>query len=132
MQVDYVIAESADKGRGIFSNQFIRKGSVVWKFQEDSALVLDEDSARRHYANLSPCDKKRFLEVAYGDANFADGNHVMIPMDDSRYTNHSDEPNCVPHKGWSKWFYWQISMLFMFLWMFKLCFYPCVSMCQSN
>ena len=103
MQVNYYIAESEGKGMGIFSNQFIKEGAVVWRSQVDSVLILEPAAVRRHWTRLNDFEKNRFLELTFGDVSIGDGKSVMVPIDSSRYVNHSNSPLMVSYPELSKY-----------------------------
>ncbi len=74
-------------GIGLFSNQFIPKGTVIWKYE----TTID---------NLYRVDELRYIpEIAkkmlnhYGYRNEY-GDYILCG-DDARFFNHSSTPNCL-------------------------------------
>lgn len=80
------VAPSTIEGLGLFADQFIQKGTHVWRFQPgfDSELAQDfidslEEVAQdfvRTYTYVSPVT----------------GKHILCP-DNDRFCNHADDPN---------------------------------------
>lgn len=75
-------------GIGLFANQFISKGTVIWKFNPDLDLVIDDIQL----ANLPDIAKEQILHYDY--FNLKTGKHVLC-FDDARFFNHSENPNII-------------------------------------
>lgn len=76
-------------GIGLFANQTISKGDTVWKMHTISVFKIN----RNTYDSLSEIEQQFIQEKDYYWLD-NDGNY-MIPVDDSRFVNHSDDPNLI-------------------------------------
>ncbi len=63
------------QGTGLFADEFIPKGTDIWRFSPDVDTAQDEP-ADLHFAYISKQTGK-----------------YIIPGDDSEFINHSDNPN---------------------------------------
>jgi uncharacterized protein len=81
--VDIVVKDSNIEGKGVFANQNIPKGEIVWKYVGGHDLALSQSD----YENLSG-EKKEYLEkVAY--LSKESGLYIYPPENDPAiYTNH--------------------------------------------
>lgn len=84
------IGSSKIAGIGLFADQFISKGTVVWKFMPGFDLLLSKEGIGR----LSEPARKQFYNYAYSDDNYG---KWCLNSDDARFFNHSDDPNCDEH-----------------------------------
>ena len=81
------LGKSKIHGIGIFADQLIPKGSVVWKFQypdlkvDTSELVKMDTPAKDQFLNYSYLSEKT--------------NKYILCFDDARFFNHQDAPNCI-------------------------------------
>ncbi len=82
------IGQSKIHGIGVFANQFIPKGTPIWKFQPGFDLKIDKSEL----ANLSEPAKEQFFEYTYLNPKT---NKYILCFDDARFFNHSDNPNCI-------------------------------------
>lgn len=82
------IGQSKIHGMGLFSDEFIAKGTPVWKFKENFDIQINP----KDIDNLSEPAKQQFLN--YGYQNPSNGNYILC-FDDARFFNHHDNPNCV-------------------------------------
>jgi uncharacterized protein len=73
-------------GIGLFANEFIKKGSVIWRFTP----TLDRVYTQQELNSQTPHDKN-FLET-YCFKYF--GKYYLC-VDDARFMNHSSTPNCT-------------------------------------
>lgn len=76
-------------GIGVFSEQIIPKGYVIWQMTSISVLKITLEE----YTNLSEIEKQFIQEKDYYWID-EDGNY-MLPIDDSRFVNHSSNPNII-------------------------------------
>ena len=82
------IGPSKISGIGCFADQFIPKGTQIWRFKKGFDIRFDEN-----YPDLlSEPAKSFFLKYAY--QNPKTKNHIFA-IDDARFFNHSDTPNTV-------------------------------------
>ena len=94
MQVLYEVKDSVHEGKGVFAQQKIKKGTLVWKrILGINAKIYTKESSFKHCATISETERNRFLDVAYGD-----GNDLVFTWDDSQYFNHSNFANCGGHE----------------------------------
>ncbi len=85
------IEASKINGTGLFANQFIPKGTTIWKFQPGFDLEIEKNELDK----LPEIAKKSFLKYAY--FNSATNKYILC-FDDARFFNHSDNPNCIEKK----------------------------------
>jgi uncharacterized protein len=85
------IEASKISGTGLFANQFIPKGTKIWKFQPG----FDLETEKNELDKLPEIAKKSFLKYAYFNS---DTNKYILCFDDARFFNHSDNPNCIEEK----------------------------------
>lgn len=82
------IEASKINGIGLFANQFIPKGTTIWKFQPGFDIKIDKNEL----AKLPEITKEFFIKYAYLNS---DTNKYILCFDDARFFNHSDNPNCI-------------------------------------
>lgn len=80
------VMKSPIHGYGLFADEYIPKGTRVWKFTPGFDLELDDVQF-----NKLPEKNKKFLEH-YGYKDFRIGKYIMA-ADDACFINHSSEPN---------------------------------------
>jgi uncharacterized protein len=84
--VETYLAESPNKGLGLFSKNFIPKDTIIWKFVEGFDIRVHEDE----YKLLSDIQKKSV------DTYFwKEGNYLYSSCDHSVFQNHSINPNSI-------------------------------------
>jgi SET domain-containing protein len=76
-------------GIGLFADQDILKGDLIWKVTSISSFKISPNQ----YKELSQIEKDFIVEKDYYWID-DDGNY-LIPMDDSRFVNHSNDPNII-------------------------------------
>lgn len=81
------IAPSTSSGIGLFADQFIPKGTMVWKFMPGFDLLMAEEEIKK----LSVPTREQFYNYAYLDKKYG---KYLLCSDDARFFNHSDQPNC--------------------------------------
>ncbi len=74
-------------GLGLFADQFISKGTIVWKFEPKLDILLSEEEIEK----LSSVSQEQFYNYAYFDSQYQ---KYLLCGDDARFFNHSDDPNC--------------------------------------
>lgn len=84
------IKPSKISGIGLFADQFIPKGTLIWRFKKDFDIRVNKD----YPDNLQEPAKSYFKCYAYQNPKTM--NYVLC-ADDARFFNHSEEPNtcCV-------------------------------------
>jgi hypothetical protein len=89
--VPYTVRDTPDKGRGVFVEVPVRKGTIVWRFVRGQYAVYDERSFKELVAKLSPSEVVYELEHIFGAPEFP--GYVIRVFDDGVLINHSHEPN---------------------------------------
>ncbi len=82
------IGPSKINGIGLFANQFIPRGTPVWKFQSGFDLKIDKSDLSK----LFDPGREQFLKYAYLNPKT---NKYILCFDDARFFNHFDNPNCI-------------------------------------
>ena len=74
--VPYTVRDTSDKGRGVFANAPIRKGTILWRHIRRQYTVYDERSLKEFLAKLSRSDVVYELTHDYnigaGDSSYYD------------------------------------------------------------
>lgn len=81
------VNKSKIAGLGLFTDQFIRTGEIVWKFEPK----LDRLYSKKDIEKFSQAAKDQFMNYAFLDLHHK---RYMLCGDDARFFNHSDTPNC--------------------------------------
>lgn len=84
--VKTTIGPSILHGVGLFADQFIAKGAIIWRFVENFDLRFTKVELES-----SPEHAKEFL-LRYAYLSHDTGYYVLC-VDDARFYNHSDTPN---------------------------------------
>lgn len=85
------LASSAISGNGIFADQFIEKGTVIWDFHEKFDRCYT-------YEEVQSMDDERLKEFLKKYCYLENGVYILC-VDDGRFMNHSDTPNTVNGNG---------------------------------
>ena len=91
--IPYTVRDTLDKGRGIFADAAIRKGTILWRFVRGQYVVYDERSLMEYLATLSRSDVIYELEHMFGAPEFP--GYIIRVLDDGVLINHSRQPNVV-------------------------------------
>jgi len=84
--IETYTAPDAFGGVGLFSKNFIKKGTIIWKYNP----IFDRFYTIEDYKNLD----SSFNEHKYTYPSRMNGvDCVGLSMDNDRYTNHSETPN---------------------------------------
>lgn len=86
------IKESKINGIGLFANQFIPEGTLIWEFKPGFDLRIDKAELDK----LPKVARDCYLKYCY--LNPTTKKYVLC-FDDARFFNHSDEPNCREEKS---------------------------------
>lgn len=81
------IGPSTIDGTGLFADEFIPKGTAVWKYNPSIDRLLTTDEV----ANFAEPIQERFHNYAFFDKKYG---KYMFCGDDGRFFNHSENPNC--------------------------------------
>jgi hypothetical protein len=82
------IGQSNIHGVGLFADQFIQKGTPIWRYTEGFDLSIPPSKVRK----LALPAREQFLKYSY--ISQKTGKYVLC-FDDSRFFNHSDTPNVI-------------------------------------
>lgn len=85
--VKTVLKQSPIHGVGLFADEDISKGTVVWKFNKLIDLILSE----REVNSLEEPSRNQVLHYAFKTKN----NYYVLVGDDDRFINYSSEPNII-------------------------------------
>jgi SET domain-containing protein len=80
------VGESPIHGLGLFADQFIPKGTVVWQFSP----AVDSIHTEEEVARLPEGARGAFLKYSYRNKRTL---KYTLCGDDARFCNHSDDPN---------------------------------------
>ncbi len=80
--VETYLKESLGKGIGLFSKKFIKKGTVMWKYNPIVDIIINKKDI--------PKLMKKFYNTY---AVEVDKNRIMLNTDNARFVNHSKNPN---------------------------------------
>lgn len=75
-------------GIGLFADEFIPEGAVIWEMNH----ILDLALTRSEIERLSETSREQVLKYSYLDREI--GKYVFCG-DDARFFNHSEAPNCI-------------------------------------
>lgn len=81
-------SQTADKGIGIFTSEFIPKDSLVWTLEIDNHLCFAEPEVNEYLSTLTDDQKRHVLNHIY-----IWNNSAILCTDDAEYVNHSSNPN---------------------------------------
>ena len=80
------LSKSKIQGIGLFADEFIPKGKLIWKLVPKFDLIL-----KKKDINKLPKIAKSFV-LHYGYYNDKEGGWIIC-VDNSRFMNHSENPN---------------------------------------
>ncbi len=95
--VPYTVRDTPDKGRGVFADAPIRKGTILWRFVRGQYAVYDERTLKEFLAKLSRSDVVYELEHVFGTPEFPD--YIIRVFDDGVLINHSRQPTVAVNNG---------------------------------
>jgi SET domain-containing protein len=99
MLVRTYLAPSAIEGLGVFTREPIRKGDLVWRFDTRFDRVIPVADMRD-----APAHMQEFLDRYTYPLPSDPENFVVLDVDEGRFMNHADEPNCeFPPDGETGW-----------------------------
>lgn len=81
------LSPSNTHGMGVFADEDIKKGSVVWEFTNYVDKLLSEEE----FEALPEKPKEFITEYGWIDKDFSRG--MIICADNARFINHADFPN---------------------------------------
>src|ERR1700722_4154018 len=86
LHVRTVLSPSRIHGFGVFADQYISKGAIIWTFEPKLDLSLPREQIRR----LPALPRAYLKHFAYLSSRT---NRYVLCFDNARYFNHSDMPN---------------------------------------
>jgi hypothetical protein len=91
--VPYTVRVTPDKGRGVFADTPIRKGTILWRHVRGQYAVYDERSLEELLAKRSRDEVVYELTHMFGIPEFP--GYVIRVFDDGVLINHSRQPTTV-------------------------------------
>ena len=95
--IPYTVRVTADKGRGVFADAPVRKGTLLWRHARGQYAVYDERSLKEFLDKLSRSEVVYELEHMFGLPEFP-GNVIRV-FDDGVLINHSRQPTVAMNNG---------------------------------
>ena len=86
LHVKTYLESSPIAGIGLFADEFIAKGTVIWSFHKGFDISIKEKNLEK----LPLAMRDKFREYAYFDG---ETKKYVYCCDDARFFNHSDNPN---------------------------------------
>ena len=89
-KIEVYIKESEGKGLGVFSKNFISKGTIIWEFVEGFDIKV----------HISDIDKLSDIQKKFIDKYFwREEDYYYSSCDHSTFQNHSSNPNSITDKN---------------------------------
>jgi SET domain-containing protein len=82
------VRKSHIHGLGLFADQNIPKGNIIWKFQPGFDVEIPEEDL----PTLSIAAQEQVLHYACYEAG---KRRFILSSDDDRFSNHADDPNTI-------------------------------------
>lgn len=91
MEIKYEIRETNEFGKGIFSNENIKKGALIWSYKiNENVFEYNEQQSIAHLTSLPTLTaQQQFLDYVFGK-----GELLCLITDDNLYMNHASAPDC--------------------------------------
>ena len=89
LRIKTKLDKSQIAGIGVFTDEDIHEGQIIWSMNNLSVFRITSED----YKSLSE-EEKNFIEEKDYYWIDKDGSY-MIPLDDSRFINHSESPNVI-------------------------------------
>jgi len=86
------LGKSKIHGLGVFADEFIRKGTKIWRFVED----FDRCYTPKQFARLPKAAREFIRYHGY----HVDG-EILLTIDNDRHMNHSENANTYLHNGYA-------------------------------
>lgn len=94
------VAESK-YGLGLFAGEDIESGEQWWEETEENSISLDQkqwETLSRSEINKSENSKNLLSSISHFSSPSEKKNRIDVALDDSRFVNHSENPN----SGWNE------------------------------
>jgi len=88
--ISYTVRDTPDKGRGVFADAPIPKGTILWRHVRGQYAVYDERSLKAFLAKLPNSEVVYELEHMFGLPEFP--GYLIRVFDDGVLINHSRQP----------------------------------------
>jgi SET domain-containing protein len=95
--IPYTVRVTPDKGRGIFADTAVRKGTTIWRHVPRQYAVYDEQLLRELLAKSSHSEAVYELTHIHSVAEFP--GYMIRVFDDGILINHSAQPTLVINAG---------------------------------
>ena len=89
MLCKYSVKDIAGRGKGIVAEEFIPKGTKIWAFQPERAIIFTSKQQLEDYLTTLTPEKQTEVLVHI----FCSGNEAILLLDDTQYTNHDSNAN---------------------------------------
>jgi hypothetical protein len=86
------IAPSAIHGTGLYADEFIPKGTIIWEFTHGFDVYVSAEEIQ----TLPAAAQAAMLKYCHREV---DNGLYVLCADDARFFNHADEPNTVDLPG---------------------------------
>lgn len=93
--IPYRVRITPDKGRGLFAEAAISRGTTVWRYVPGQYVVHDERSLNALLHNMPVNEAAYVLEHIHCMPEFPD--YMIRVLDDGELINHSDQPTLCTH-----------------------------------
>lgn len=87
LKIKTIIKESNIHGIGLFADEDIKEGDIIWEYNPLIDVILTEDEM----CSLADSSEKQLRNYCY---RLEDGRYIL-PGDDNRFINYSDDPNVL-------------------------------------
>jgi SET domain-containing protein len=108
--VKTAVRPSSIAGMGLFADQDLKKGDIVWKFTPETCVVITQEQFQMLVNSFHKTEReliKYYLIYTYYQKAL---NGVVFCVDDGRFVNHSDQPNMGHPHHFSPEIAWQYSV----------------------
>ena len=95
--IPYEVRTTPSKGRGLFANAAITKGTTVWRHIAGQYAVFDEPSLKALLSSIPDSEAVYVLEHIHCMAEFPD--YMIWVFDDGELINHSGNPTLRKDTG---------------------------------
>ncbi len=89
MLCKYSVQEIAGRGKGLVAEEFIPKGTKIWAFQEEKAVIFKSREQLEAYLETKSPEEQTQAMVHI----FCSGDEAILLLDDTQYTNHDSDAN---------------------------------------
>lgn len=96
LMVKTKLKETKSKGIGLFADQNIAKDTIVWKNNKDLSFVKWNEKEWRNLKNKLTIES--FKQINRYVYKYMKDNKYYLNLDDTRFINHSKNPNIIEGK----------------------------------